>query len=228
MQLYLDTAVVADWQLPAGCAPIAGVTTNPTLIREAGLALTLATYQHLIEQALALKLPALMLQLPSANPAHALTWANSLASLAPLTALQPGAAGLALTFKLPCHPDWQACHTELKRQGYATLFTGVSNPMQLLWAQAQGADWVAPYLSRMEAGGRSAQAFIEACCAVQFAGGPKLMAASVKKSEMLSALIAAGAAAATIKPEFATSMAHDAMTHAAMAQFDADIAASLR
>ncbi len=218
MQLYLDTANTADWTLPAGCAPIAGVTTNPTLIHAAGLPLTLATYKALIASAIAAKLPALMLQLPSSNPTQVLAWAN---------ALDPLADGLELTFKLPCHPDWQACHKALKRKDYTTLLTGVSNPMQLLWAQAQGADWVAPYLSRLETDGRNVQNFIEACCAVQYDDGPKLMAASVKTPELFAALIAAGAAAVTVKPAFAASMAQDALTNVAMAQFDADILASL-
>jgi transaldolase len=220
MQLYLDTANTAEWTLPSGCPPIAGVTTNPTLIHAAGLPLTLATYESLIASAVVAQLPALMLQLPSSNPTQALAWANSLAPLS-------GDFDLELTFKLPCHPDWQACHKALKRKDYATLLTGVSNPMQLLWAQAQGADWVAPYLSRMEADGRNVQNFIEACCAVQYDGGPKLMAASVKTPDLFASLIAAGAAAVTVKPSFAASMAVDAMTVAAMTQFDADTVASL-
>jgi transaldolase len=220
MQFYLDTANTTEWALPTGCPPIAGVTTNPTLIHAAGLPLTLATYESLIASAVAAQLPALMLQLPSSNPTQALAWANALAPLS-------GEFDLELTFKLPCHPDWQACHKALKRKDYATLLTGVSNPMQLLWAQAQGADWVAPYLSRMEADGRNVQNFIEACCAVQYDSGPKLMAASVKTPELFASLIAAGAAAVTLKPAFAASMAIDTMTVAAMAQFDADMAASL-
>jgi transaldolase len=218
MHLYLDTANTADWALPPGCAPIAGVTTNPTLIHAAGLPLSLASYERLIAQAQESKLAALMLQLPSADAARGLDWAQHLSAQA---------KGLQLTFKLPCHPDWQACHTTLKINGYATLLTGVANPMQLLWAKAQGADWVAPYLSRMAVDGRNVQNFIEACCAVQYDGGPKLMAASVKTSELLASLIAAGAAAVTVKPAFAASMAVDAMTMAAMKQFDADTAASL-
>jgi transaldolase len=220
MDLYLDTAITTEWVLPMGCAPIAGVTTNPTLIHAAGLPLSLATYESLIASAVAAQVPALMLQLPSANPTQALAWANTLANLS-------SELDLELTFKLPCHPEWQACHKALKRKAYATLLTGVSNPMQLLWAQTQGADWIAPYLSRMTTDGRNVQNFIEACCAVQYDGGPKLMAASVKTPELFASLIAAGAAAVTIKHSFAASMAIDEMTVAAMAQFDADTAASL-
>lgn len=217
MLLYLDTANTSEWTLPAGCAPIAGVTTNPTLVHAAGLAVHQTTYTHLIEAAKAIQLPSLMLQLPSGELKPALLLAD---------ALMEAAHGMQLTFKLPCHPDWQACHVALKRKGFATLLTGVANPMQLLWAQSLGADWVAPYLSRMQFDDRDVQGFVEACCAVQFAGGPKLMAASVKTPALFASLIAAGAAAVTVKHEFAASMALDPMTLAAMAQFDADIAAS--
>jgi transaldolase len=180
--------------------------------------LTLDSYHGLVLKAQSIALPELMLQLPSSNPSQGLAWAK---------ALSADAGDVALTFKLPCHPDWQSCHAALKRNGYATLLTGVSNPMQLLWAREQGADWVAPYLSRMDADGRSAQHFIEACCAVQYDQGPKLMAASVKTAQMFSALIAAGAQAVTLKHEFAASLAQDTMTNNAIAQFDRDIAASL-
>lgn len=217
MQLYLDTANTAEWALPVGCAPIVGVTTNPTLVHAAGLAVNQATYTNLIQAAKASQLPSLMLQLPCCDVKKSLFMAD---------ALMEQAHGMQLTFKLPCHPDWQACHIALKRKDYATLLTGVANPMQLLWAQSLGADWVAPYLSRMQLDARDVQGFIEACCAVQFASGPKLMAASVKTPTLFASLIAAGAAAVTVKPKFAAGMALDPMTLAAIAQFDADIAAS--
>ncbi len=218
MQLYLDTAQASEWTLPAGCPPLAGVTTNPTLVRQAGLHVTLPTYVDLIEHAGRKRLSSLMLQLPNAQASQGLDWAKQLTARAQ-------ELGVQLTFKLPCHPDWQACHTALKRAGHQTLFTGVSNPMQLLWAKAQGADWVAPYLSRMHADGRNVQLFIEACVAVQYDGGPKLMAASVKTPELFAALVGAGAAAVTVRPEFAAGLAQDSLTHAAMAQFALDCAA---
>jgi hypothetical protein len=80
----------------------------------------------------------------------------------------------------------------------------------------------------MEADGRCAQHFIEACCAVQYDDGPKLMAASVKNAEMFAALIAAGAQAITIKPEFAICLVQDTITNAAIAQFDADAKESVK
>ena len=51
MKLYLDTADASQWQLPAGCPAVQGVTTNPTLIHAAGLPVSLATGLGLVDRA---------------------------------------------------------------------------------------------------------------------------------------------------------------------------------
>ena len=101
----------------------------------------------------------------------------------------------------------------------------VANPVQLLWARAQGASYVAPYVGRLQADGRDVWALVAACVAVQ-ANGPQLLAASIKSADVLSRLMAAGAHAVTVRPELATQLATDPMTLAAMAQFDRDVLTS--
>lgn len=54
----------------------------------------------------------------------------------------------------------------------------------------------------------------------------QLLAASIKSADVLSRLIAVGAHAVTVRPEFASSLASDALTLAAMAQFDQDVQTS--
>ena len=49
MNIYLDSARVAAWTLPAGCPPVRGVTTNPTLIHQAGISVTLDSYEALVQ-----------------------------------------------------------------------------------------------------------------------------------------------------------------------------------
>jgi hypothetical protein len=66
---------------------------------------------------------------------------------------------------------------------------------------------------------------IEACVAVQ-ADGLQLLAASIKSADVLSRLIACGAHAVTVRPEFAASLAIDPLTRAAMDQFDRDVQTS--
>jgi hypothetical protein len=68
---------------------------------------------------------------------------------------------------------------------------------------------------------------MKACVAVQQAGGPALLAASIKSPEVLSQLIACGAEAVTLPPASLVAWSADAVTTAAMTQFDRDVATSL-
>ena len=220
MKIYLDTADTQQWQLPPGCPPVQGVTTNPTLVRQAGLPVTLATYRHLLNKAGTLRLPELMLQLPRPDVAEAHEW---LAELLPAA----GQARVRLTIKLPCHPDWEPVIQEVHAWGLPLLLTGLSNPIQLLWARSQKAHFVAPYLGRLHADGRDISALVRACVAMQ-RDGVQLLAASIKEAGVLSELIASGAYAATVHPEFAANLANDPLTDAAMAQFDREVEQSLK
>jgi hypothetical protein len=55
-----------------------------------------------------------------------------------------------------------------------------------------------------------------------------LLAASIKSPDVLSRLMACGAAAVTLPPASLAAWAGDALTDTAMAQFDRDVAASLK
>lgn len=56
--------------------------------------------------------------------------------------------------------------------------------------------------------------------------GTALLAASIKSPDILSQLIACGAAAVTLPPESLIAWAGDPLTQTAMAQFEGDISAS--
>jgi len=214
MKLFVDSARPQDWQLPAGCPRITGATTNPTLVHRAGLAVRLASYQSLLDAAAQARLQVLMLQLPRPDLHEAHAWMDALQS----QAQSLGAHAPALTIKLPCHPDWAALMCAVRARGLPLLVTGVANPVQLLWAQQQGAHYVAPYLGRLQADGRDMWALVRACVALQ-AQGTDLLAASIASADVLTGLIAAGAAAATLKAELLASLAQDQLTASAMAQF---------
>jgi transaldolase len=219
LKVFLDSAVASSWALPAGCPAAQGVTTNPTLVLQAGLPVTLPAYIGLLGAVSDAGLAELMLQLPRPDVTEALQW---------LRALQTAAAErkVTLTIKLPCHPDWLACIRAVQATGQAILLTGLSNPVQLLWAQSLKAQYVAPYIGRLVADGRDVWPFMQACVAVQQAPGPALLAASIKSPDVLAKLLAYGAAAVTLPPASLAAWAGDALTNTAMAQFDRDVAAS--
>ncbi len=220
MKIYLDTADTRQWRLPPGCPPVQGVTTNPALVQQAGLPVTLETYLRLLKQAGQAGLRELMLQLPRPDVAEAHEW---LAQLLPAA----GQARVRLTIKLPCHPEWEPVIQEVHAWGLPLLLTGLANPMQLLWARSQNAHFVAPYLGRLQADGRDIWALVSACVALQ-RDGVQLLAASIKEADVLTRLIAHQAHAATLRPDFAARLATDPVTDAAMAQFDREVEQSLR
>jgi transaldolase len=230
MKIYLDSAQISTWKLPAGCPAIQGVTTNPSLVFQAGLPVNLATYLQLIQAAADHGFAELMLQLPTNDATLALQW---------LDQLRPAAenANVRITIKLPCHPDWLPTISAVQAKGQAILLTGLSNPVQLLWAKSLKAAFVAPYVGRLVADGRDVWPFMQACVAVQnepdksISGdkkGPALLAASIKSTEVLTRLIATGAAAVTLPPTSLVAWAGDALTEAAMDQFELDTSKSLQ
>ena len=74
MKFYLDSADASQWTMPAGCPPVQGVTTNPTLVMQAGLPVSLPGYLKLVAQAGEARLPELMLQLPRADVGETAQW----------------------------------------------------------------------------------------------------------------------------------------------------------
>jgi transaldolase len=229
MKIYLDSAHVEAWKLPAGCPAIQGVTTNPSLVFQAGLSVNLATYLQLIQAAADHGMAELMLQLPYNDTSQALQWLAKLRGAA-------NKAKVRLTIKLPCHTDWLPTISAVQAEGQAILLTGLSNPVQLLWARSLKADFVAPYVGRLAADGRDVWPFMQACINVQnerneIIGdkkGPALLAASIKSPEVLTRLIACGAAAATLPPASLVAWLDDVLTNSAMSQFERDTAESLK
>ncbi len=220
MKIYLDSAYADRWALPTGCPSIAGVTTNPSLVHQAGLPVTLPGYERLLQAVADRGIAELMLQLPSADADESLRWQARLHALAQQRQV-------TLTIKLPCHPDWLPAIEAMRQVAQPVLLTGLSNPVQLLWARSLQAAYVAPYVGRLASDGRDVWSLMRACVAVQDRGGPALLAASVKSPDVLAQLIACGAAAVTLPPESLAAWSADALTDTAIAQFARDTALSL-
>lgn len=218
-RLFLDSADPALWRLQPGSPPIRGITTNPSLIRQAGQSVSLSTYLKLVEAAAGTPVDELMLQVPWPDPEAFDPWLAPLRSKAEET-------GIRLTLKVPCHPAWTPVIRRLKDQGVAVLLTGLSNPVQLLWAQALGVEAVAPYVGRIAETGRNPWPLLRACATLQ-QRGLKLLAASIRDLDTLARLIALGSDAVTLKPDFLRLHVEDDLTRSALAQFDRDVIESL-
>lgn len=218
MLIFIDSADPKDWTREAGYPTIQGVTTNPSLVRAAERSVSLKSYLELIDAAESCEIVELMLQLPENDVSTTERWLEVISGHSKSLKVQ-------LTFKIPCDFEWTAVIETVTQRGYPFLLTGLSNPIQLLWAKRMGADWIAPYLGRLQDQGRPALPLAEACCAL--ASGPKLLAASIREEQTLSALIAMRAPAVTLRPTFLRNYLKDPMTQSAIEQFQQDVAASL-
>lgn len=215
MRIYLDTADPTLWGLPEGCPPLHGVTTNPSLIHQAGFPVTLETYRFLVHQAGVRRIPELMLQAPRPDPEEITAWLEELWPAAAISRTR-------LVIKVPCHPEWRSVIHRLRQLEVPILLTGLSNPIQLLWARSVGADYVAPYLGRIEEKGQNPWPLVEACVRLQ-ESGVKLVAASIRNTETLTRLLALGSYSATLKPSFVVERILDQVTLEAIEQFNDDI-----
>ena len=213
LRFFLDTAERTEWQrwLPGGL--FAGITTNPTLLRRAGVRCdvpTLATFAH----------DAIVM---GAGEVHLQAWGeDGNALLACGRAL--AAIDHRICVKLPLTAaGLQAAH-ELIGDTVRVTFTACFDASQVLPAIALGADYVAPYLGRINDSGRDGFAEVERMQRMVAAQGASLriLVASLRAPEDVARLAAVGLKTFTLSPALAEALLDNAQTAAAVAQFEAD------
>jgi len=213
LRLLLDSADPVAWRhwLPTGL--FHGITTNPTLLKRAGVTCDLASLRTLTQEALALGVEELHLQAWGRDP---LSCGRALADLAPDR----------IWIKLPLTaPGIEAGHS-LHADGVPVTFTACYEPSQVLLAAALGVEYVAPYLGRICDRGRDGHAEVirmQRC--VDRLGSPlRLLVASLRQREDLARLAAEGLSTFTISPDMAEQLLAVEATLAAAAQFELDAA----
>lgn len=171
MELYLDTSDVAAVKALARVFPLAGVTTNPSIVA-AG------------KQTLDVLLP----QLQDAMGGQGRLFAQVMATTAEgmvSDARKLRAIITDIVVKVPVTAEGLAAIKLLKEEGIPTLGTAVYGAAQGLLAALAGAEYVAPYVNRVDAqgrrhsdGDRSTGLIENACPARQSAGSQFQNAAS--------------------------------------------------
>lgn len=208
-KLYIDSADPKEWAAALDSALLSRATCNPLLLDAAGWPVNMDSTTHLAAEAQRLGLEELHLQ---AWPDEAGDWtpiALSLAALAP-----------NIVVKLPAVPAALRAARVLKRQGTRVLITAISNPLHGLWAADVGADFVAPYVGRLNESGRDGHALIDTLVALQERDGPMVLAASIRDLNTLGQLICQGVAAVTLRKPLLDEALADEVTWSAVSQFE--------
>lgn len=149
MELYLDTANVAEVERTARIYPLAGVTTNPSIIAAGKVPVwdVLPRLQKAVGPE-----GTLFAQTMSRDAQGMVEEAKRLSNAVP-----------GIVVKIPVTAEGLAAIKLLKKEGIPTLGTAVYSASQGLLAALAGAKYVAPYVNRVDARAGTASAWCRSC-----------------------------------------------------------------
>jgi len=215
LRLLLDSADPADWQawLPSGL--FRGVTTNPSLLRRAGLPCSADQLADLTRRALAL----------GAQEIHLQTWGADADTASAIGRQLAAIDRQRVLVKVPIDRAGIETARRLISEGIAVTFTACYEAHQVLLASALGARYIAPYLGRISDSGRDghAELVLMQQCLDGIGSSTRLLVASLRQPTDLSRLAAAGISTFTLGAAMAAQLHRVAATEAAVAQFHSDI-----
>ena len=210
MELYLDTADLTAITRLSRILPLAGVTTNPSIVAASGRPL-----RELIPALRELLGPQarLFAQVLATDAEQMVKEAEQLREL-----------DSNLVVKVPVNHEGLAALKRLKQCGIPTLGTAVYSPLQGLLSALAGADYVAPYVNRIDAqGGDGIKSVIELQQLLELhAPHAKVLAASFKTPRQALDCLLAGTEAITLPADIAEQMLGSPAVDSAIARFIGD------
>ncbi|GER85728.1 MAG: hypothetical protein IMW90_16440 [Thermogemmatispora sp.] len=215
MALYVDTAFIDDITNVARTVPLAGVTTNPTLLlaaRERGQQLS----PRQVLEALLEALSGHVFMQPGASEEEEMyREALSYIEMAPERVIP----------KIPMNQVGMRVARRLSSQGYALAFTAVTTVPQTYCALQVRADFVIPYYNRLERSGIDATTRISQMASLCRSPEPtstRVLVASIKTPEEAARALLAGAHDLTAPPQVLLDFISDPLSEEAIQRFNRD------
>ena len=192
--------------------PLTGVTTNPTILKQSGLKLSEAI-QNIIE-------------IVGEGSIHVQVMSNKAEEMVKEAKTYKNYFNLGDNFyaKIPVSIEGYKAMRILKDAGINVTATAIFTQQQALVASHSGADFVAPYVSRLD---NISSHGIEVVSDIvkntkEFNLNTKVLAASFKTVDQIHRVSMAGAQSATINPELLFQLIKHPMTDISIAQFEKD------
>lgn len=210
MELYLDTSDVAAVKRLAHVFPLAGVTTNPSIVA-AG------------KTPLEVLLPELHDALGGKGRLFAQVMASHAEGMVE-EAIKLRGMMADLVVKVPVTAEGLAAIRMLKAEGIPTLGTAVYGAAQGMLSALAGAEYVAPYVNRVDAqGGDGIQTVVELQQLLTLhAPQAKVLAASFKTPRQALDCLLAGCESITLPLDVAQQLIASPAVEAAVAKFEQD------
>ncbi|CNE58333.1 fructose-6-phosphate aldolase [Yersinia nurmii] len=210
MELYLDTADVTAVKRLARILPLQGVTTNPSIVAKEGKPIWEV-------------LPALRDALGGTGKLFAQVIASdSERMVAEAMLLSQRVPGLVV--KIPVTSEGLAAIKKLKTMSIPTLGTAVYGAGQGLLAVLAGAEYVAPYVNRLDAQGQDGVAMVRELQQLLNLHAPqaKVLAASFRTPRQVLDCLLAGCQSVTLPVDVAEQFISTPAVQAAVEQFEQD------
>ncbi|EDV4561293.1 fructose-6-phosphate aldolase [Salmonella enterica subsp. enterica] len=210
MELYLDTANVAEVERLARIFPIAGVTTNPSIVAASKESVwdVLPRLRNAIGEE-----GTLFAQTMSRNAKGMVEEAKRLNNAVP-----------GIVVKIPVTAEGLAAIKLLKKEGIVTLGTAVYSASQGLLAALAGAKYVAPYVNRVDAQGGDGIRMVQELQTLleRHAPDSMVLAASFKTPRQALDCLLAGCQAITLPLDVAQQMLNTPAVESAIEKFEQD------
>lgn len=211
MQFIIDTAQLKAIARCAEFYPIDGVTTNPTIISREH-----TDFLKLIKEIRSIIGPEKML--------HIQTTADTSDAIVEEGKRLQETVGGNFYLKVPISPEGLKATMKLKQIGLNVTMTAIFTQQQALIAAKAGADYVAPYVNRLDSivsdGVRVVEEIVELFCMHDIQ--TKVLAASFKNVEQVHKVALAGGHAVTINPELFEQLVYHPLTLYAIDDFTKD------
>ncbi len=214
MALYIDSAFLNDIMLVTQTVPLAGITTNPSILlaaRERGQ----DESPHALLEAFLRTTNGIIFMQPGASEEEEM-YAEA------LTYIQ--AAPKRVIPKIPMTQTGMRVARRLKQQQHRLAFTAVTSVAQAYNAAMVGADFIIPYYGRLERSGIDAGRRISEMAKVLHEARPstRILVASIKSPTDAATALLAGAHDLTVTPSVLMEMVTDPLTEDAVERFTQD------
>lgn len=209
MEILLDTANMKDIKRTLEYYPIDGFTTNPSILAETGenIVPALAEFKRILKPG---------------QTMHVQTTAKKAEEMVKQAKILTEYFGPNLHTKIPMTDEGIKAVRMAKAEGLKVTVTAVFTAIQALLAAKAGADYIAPYVNRIDNISGNGTAVVCDCIRIlkNYNYPSKILGASFKNVQQIHELAAAGCQAVTVTPELIDTFVKHPYTMKSLDDFD--------
>ena len=206
MKLFLDSADVNEIEKRLSSGLIAGITTNPTLIRKSG-----RNPQDVYNELIDLGVDDISMEVVGDSEEE--LFSNAMGHIKTYND--------KATIKLPCSVDGLMACKRLSMINVRTNVTLIFSPSQAVLASLAGATYISPFIGRMDDNSLDGMKLINDISNA-LTGNTKILAASIRDPQSVGTAFALGADICTVPVNVFDKMYKHVLTDKGIEQFNLD------